>query len=75
MTNINNFDPKLLLIDEIKSFNGESIMFGISYYEESNTPYIVFNNMECIFRKSYINKYLLFCETEKKNAGELHQDH
>ena len=51
MTNINNFDPKLLLIDEIKSFNGESIMFGISYYEESNTPYIVFNNMECIFRK------------------------
>ena len=40
-------------------------MFDVSYCEESNTPYIVFNNVECIFRKSGINKYLIFCETEK----------
>ena len=40
-------------------------MFDVSYCEESNTPYIVFNNVECIFRKSGINKHLIFCETEK----------
>ena len=40
-------------------------MFEIRYCEESNTPYIVFNNIECIFRKSDINKYLVFCETEE----------
>ena len=65
MTNINNFDPKLLLINEIATFNSGSAMFEIRYCEESNTPYIVFNNIECIFRKSGINKYLVFCETEE----------
>ena len=49
MTNINNSDPKLLLINEIKTVNSGSTMFEISYCEESNTPYIVFNNVECIF--------------------------
>ena len=56
MTNINNFDPKLLLINEISVFNSGSTMYEISYCEESNTPYIVFNNIEIIFRKSGQNK-------------------
>ena len=30
-----------------------------------NIPYIVFNDIECIFRKRGINKYLVFCKTEK----------
>ena len=57
MTNINNFDPKLLLINEIATFNSGSTMFDISYCKESDTPYIVFNNTECIFEKSGINSY------------------
>ena len=65
MTNINNFDPKLLLINEIKTFNSGSTMFEISYCEESNTLYIVFNDIECIFTKNGINKYLVFCETQE----------
>ena len=28
-------------------------------------PYIVFNDIECIFRKRGINKYLVLCKTEK----------
>ena len=57
--------------------NCGSTMFELSYCEELNTPYIVFNDTECTFRKSSINKYLVFCETEKKikNAGELHKDY
>ena len=27
-------------------------------------PYIVFNNIECIFRKSGVFSYLIFCESE-----------
>ena len=42
MKNINNSDPKLILINEFTIFESGSIMFGISYCEESNTPYIVF---------------------------------
>ena len=40
-------------------------MFDINYCKESNTPYIVFNDIECVFRKSEINSYLVLCETEK----------
>ena len=65
MTNVNDFDPKLLLINEITTFNSGSTMFEISYCEESNTPCIVFSNIECIFRKSSINKYLIICENNK----------
>ena len=43
-------------------------MFEIIYEKESNTPYIVFNDIECIFRKSCINKYLVFCEIEKNKT-------
>ena len=46
MTNINNSDPKLLLINDITTFN-RSAMFEISYCEENNGPYTVFNNVEC----------------------------
>ena len=65
MTSIINFDPKLILINEFTIFENRSIMFDISYFKESNTPYVAFNNVECIFRKSGSNKYLIFCETEK----------
>ena len=44
MTNVNDFDPKLLLINEI-TFSSESTMFESSYEKESNTPYIVFNDI------------------------------
>ena len=40
MTNINDFDPNLLLINEITTFNSGSTMFEISYCEEMNTPCI-----------------------------------
>ena len=70
MTHINNFDPGLLLINEITNFNSGSTMFEVRYCEESNTPYVasthyVFNNIECIFRESGINKYLIICENNK----------
>ena len=40
-------------------------MFDISYCKGSNTTCVVFNNIECIFRKSGINKYLTFCKYVK----------
>ena len=46
---MNNFGPKLLLINEITTRKSGSIMFEINYREESNTPYVVFNDIECVF--------------------------
>ena len=65
MTNINDFDPKLLLINDITTFSCGSTMFEMSYCEKINTPYIVFNDIEFIFRKSGINKYLVFCQNDR----------
>ena len=33
--------------------------------EENITPHIVFNNLECSFRKSGVFSYLIFCEGDK----------
>ena len=65
MTNINNFDPNLLIINEIAVFNSGSTMYEISYDKESNTPYVVFNGITCVFRKRGQNEYLIFCETRE----------
>ena len=65
MTNVNDFNVKLLLINEFTIFENRSIMFDISYCEENNVAYILFDNVECVFRKSGVFNYLIFCETEK----------
>ena len=65
MTNINDFNPELLLIDDFSIFKDGSIMFNILYCEENNTPHIIFNNIKFIFRKSGIFSYLIFCESDK----------
>ena len=33
--------------------------------QQPNTPYILFNDIECVFRKSGKNKYLIFCKTKQ----------
>ena len=54
----------MLRIDFKSSKNG-SIVFNIAYCEENNVPHFVFNNIECIFRKSDVFSYLIFCESDK----------
>ena len=49
MTNITDFDPMLLLINDITAFNSGSTLFEISYCKENNRFYIVFNHVECVF--------------------------
>ena len=53
MTNITDFDPRLLLTNEITTSNGRSIMFmfEISYSKENNTPYIVLITSSVILEK------------------------
>ena len=65
MANINNFDPNILVINEFTIFENSSIIFEINYCQENITLHIVFNNIDCVFRKSCVFSYLIFCETEK----------
>ena len=65
MTNINDVDYELLLVNHFKSSKDGSIVFSIAYCEENNVLHIVFNNIECIFRKSRIFDDLIFCESDE----------
>ena len=65
MVNINDIDPEYFLINDFKGSRDGSVLFNIVYCEEDSVPHIVFNNIECIFKKSGIYSYLIFCENNK----------
>ena len=65
LMNINDIDHEYFLINDFKDCKDRSVLFDIAYCEEGSVPHIVFSNIECIFRKSGIYSYLIFCESEK----------
>ena len=69
MTNISNFDSDLLIINEITVFNSVSTIYEISSNEECNTPYVVYNNITCVFKKSGKDKYSIFCKTHENKTN------
>ena len=67
MTNISDFDPSLLNIDQVL-FRRKLISYEIKYIKNlnsSNSFYLVFNNLDAYFETSGENKYLIFTSTEK----------
>ena len=53
------------MINDSKSCKDSSTIFNVCYCEENSVPHVVFNNIECIFRKSGVFSYLIVCESEK----------
>ena len=64
MTNINDFDPNLLNIDQVV-FESGLIMYGIKYIKDLSSLHLVFNNLDAYIEKSNKNKYLIFASTDK----------
>ena len=68
MTNINDFDPSLLNIDEASFKNDELVMYEVKYVKNLNninSLYLVFNNLHAYIEKNGENKYLIFALTER----------
>ena len=57
ITNINDFDPQFLLFNKFTIVGDLSIMFNVNYCQENNTPHVVFNNIECVFKKGGVFSY------------------
>ena len=57
MANINDFNPKLLSVNEFTVFENGSIMFDINYCQLKKYTICCFNNIECSFRKSGVFSY------------------
>ena len=60
MVNILDIEPEYFIINDFKSSKDNSEILNLSYYEENCVPHVVFNNIECIFRKKGIYSYLVF---------------
>ena len=65
MVHILDIDPEYFIINCFKGIRDGSAVFNLYYCEENCVLHIVFNNIECIFRKSGIYSYLIFCENDK----------
>ena len=68
MTNINDFDPSLLNIDEVLFESNKLIMHNIKYFKNLNslnTLYLVFNNLDAYIENGGENRYLIFASREK----------
>ena len=66
MTNINDFNPSLLNIDEVSFKSEELIIYVIKYIKNLNslnTLYLIFNNLDAYIEKSGENRYLIFDST------------
>ena len=58
------------MINDFKGCKDGLVLFNFSYCSENSVPHIVFNNIECIFRKSGVFSHLIFCENYK-NENKL----
>ena len=68
MTNIKDFNPSLLNIDQVSFGNNDSVIYDIKYIKNlvsSNSLNLVFNNIDAYIEKTSKNKYLIFSSTEK----------
>ena len=51
MVNILDIEPEYFMVNDFKGCKDGSILFNLCYSDETGVPHIVFNNVECIFRK------------------------
>ena len=68
ITNINDFDPSLLNIDEVLLESNKLIMHDIKYIQNLNSLdslYLGFDNLDAYIEKNGENRYLSFASTEK----------
>ena len=73
MTNIKNFDPNLLSVDQVSFSSTDRVIFDLKYFKNvngKNSLYLVFNNVDAYIEENNKDKYLIFALTDK-NKEEL----
>ena len=68
MTNIKNFDPNLLSIDQASFRSTDRVIYDIKYFKNlngKNSLYLVFNNVDAYIEENNNDKYLIFALTDK----------
>ena len=72
MTNIKNFDPNLLSIDQISFKSTDYDIYGVEYFknfDNKNSLYLVFNNVDAYIEEYNQDKYLIFVLRDKSKEA------
>ena len=72
MININNFDLNLLSIDQISFKSTDCFIYGVEYFknfDNKNSLYFVFNNVDVYIEEYNENKYLAFALTDRNKEA------
>ena len=51
MVNILDIDPECFMVANVKEFTDGTMLYNIYYSYKTGVPHIVFNNVDCYFRK------------------------
>ena len=65
MVNILDIDPGCFGINDTKRCTDGTIIYNICCNYKIGVPHIVFNNIDCYFRKNEWNSSLIFCDNNK----------
>ena len=68
MVNILDIDPECFMVSDTKEYTGGTMLYNLCYSDKSGVLHIVFNNIKCIFKKSGIYSYLVFCVNDRNKA-------
>ena len=66
MVNILDIIPECFMVSDVKRSTDGKILYNICYSDKTGVPHIVFNNIDCYFKKNGEYNFLVFCKNEKK---------
>ena len=68
MSNILDIDPECFLVSDAKKCADGTMVYNICYSDKTGVPHIVFNNIDCYFKKSDTSNFLVFFNNDKNKA-------
>ena len=64
MANILDIDPEYFMVSDTKECTDGTMVYNICYSDKTGVPHIVFNNIDCYFKKSGTSNFLVFCNND-----------
>ena len=68
MINILDIDPECFMVIDAKKCTDGTMVYNICYSDKTGVLHIVFNNIDCYFKKSGTSNFLVFCNNDKNKA-------
>ena len=67
MINILDIDPECFMVSDTKECTEGTMIYNICYSDKTDV-HIVFDNIDCYFKKSGTSNLLVFCNNDKNKA-------